>query len=273
MHAIFSRRGIAVLGAALLCLPPALAAGGKSADPEQILRRMEESGALDRALDRAIERRVQREAEQRKQAAEEAQKKRAEMARKARPPDPARDHMFGPPAARISVIEYSDLECPYCKRFAGVSASAAGQFGDRVNVVWRHYPLEFHGPNARKEAYAAECVAKQAGNEGFFKFVNTLLKETQSNGKGHPQGDGGVMELARQAGVADLPAFTACLVDPEIARRVDADMEDGIAAGIEGTPGVILRDNATGRSEIVGGMIPQAALEQRLRRMLEAAGG
>lgn len=246
---------------------PALAAA-LSAPADKLIKQLETSGALDGAVDRAIERRVQREAEKRQKAAEDERRQWNELTKNARKVDPARDHLFGDKKARISVIVYSDMECPYCKRFAGVPESAVAKFDHQVNVVWRHLPLKMHGVNARLEANAAECAARQAGNEGFFSFVNEVLKQTRANGHGLVDGYQGVFSLAKQSGATDEQSFKACLEEPQTKAAVDDDMKDGLAAGIEGTPGVILRDNVTGQSTLVGGAVPQIALEDQLRAML-----
>ena len=259
---------LGVLAVLVFGAPASAAEKGTSALAGKVIKQLEASGALDSAIDRAIERRIKRDEVLRQKVAQDERKHQNEMTRKARKVDPARDHLFGDETARISVIVYSDMECPYCKRFAGVPESAAAKFEHQVNVVWRHFPLEMHGANARLEANAAECVARQAGNEGFFSFVNQVLKLSRANGHGLADGDQGVFSLARQSGAKDEQSFKVCLDKPEIKAAVDDDMKDGIAAGIEGTPGVILRDNLSGHSSLVDGAVPQSVLEEKIRAML-----
>jgi len=235
---------------------------------DKILKQLEASGALDSAVDRAIERRIKREVEQKQKAEQDERARQNDLTKNARKVDPARDHLWGDKNARISVILYSDMECPFCKRFAGVPESAAAKFGGKVNVVWRHFPLQFHNPNALKEAHASECVAKQAGNNGFFSFANAVLNASNGNGKGLPDGDAGVLALAKQAGVKDISAFKTCLTAAQTAQAVEEDIKDGAAAGITGTPGVILRDNVSGHSGIIGGAIPQADIEAQVTGLL-----
>jgi protein-disulfide isomerase len=251
----------------LLGLPLAAAADAPDAanGDEQLIQRLEASGAFDQAVDRAIDRRIRRDVEQRQRAVAEQQAKRAALAANARAPQPRRDHILGSATAAYSIIVYVDLECPYCKRFAGVAEKAAALVGDQVNVVWRHYPLEFHGKVALQEAVAAECVARQAGNQGFFKFVDAVLAATETNGKGLPGGDAALTALATASGAASDNEFKACVEDPKVVRLVQEDMEDGIKAGIEGTPGLILRDNLSGRAQVVGGALPPEQMEQALR--------
>jgi protein-disulfide isomerase len=203
-----------------------------------------------------------------KQKAEQDERTRQnELTKNTRKVDPARDHLRGDKNALISIILYSDMECPFCKRFAGVPESAAAKFG-KVNVVWRHFPLQFHNPSALKEAHASECVSKQAGNNGFFNVANAVLKVSNGNGQGLPEGDAGILALAKQVGVKDAAAFKTCLTAAQTAQAVEEGMKDGTAAGIAGTPGVILRDNVSGRSGIIGGAIPQADVEAQITGLL-----
>jgi len=261
---------------ASLGLPIAAAAADAPAAPNadaELIRRLEASGVFDQAVDRAIDRRIRRDAEQRQKAAADQQAQRAALAANARAPDPQRDRIHGAATAPYSIIVYSDLECPYCKRFAGVAEKAAAALGDKVNVVWRHYPLDFHGKVAVQEAVAAECVARQAGNKGFFKFVDAVLAGTQTNGKGLPGGDAALTALAKDAGAGDAKTLKTCIEDASVAARVQDDMQDGIKAGIEGTPGLILRDNLSGRAQVVGGALPQEQMERALRAFVETGKG
>ena len=154
---------------------------------DQIIQSLEKSGALDRAIARGIERYRQKQidAAQAKQQKEEAQ--RAAMAKNARAVDPKNDFIYGKPDAIISIIEYSDFECPYCKQFSPVPIEVANQMPGKVNVVWRDFPLPFHEPMASKEAAAAICVGQQKGNDAFWKFNEGIFKSTLTNGQGLPK--------------------------------------------------------------------------------------
>src|SRR3970282_2903630 len=144
-------------------------------------KRMEESGALYPAIDRGIERHIRRQVEARQKEQEEQQKRQALAAKSARPVDINRDRVFGNLQAEVSVIVYTDLECPFCKRFAGTPEQAIAKFDGKANLVFRHYPLDFHGPIAKRGAYYAEGVGRQAGSKAFFAFVNDWVRLTISN--------------------------------------------------------------------------------------------
>ncbi len=251
----------------------ALAADKKPKPPsdiENLIKRMEESGALDAAIDRGIERHIRREVEARQKQQEDLKRRQAEAVRYARPVDINRDRVFGNLQAEVSVIVYTDLECPFCKRFAGVPEQAIAKFDGKANVVFRHYPLDFHGENAKRGAYYAECVGRQAGSKAFFVFANEWFKLTASNGKGLERGDAQIREIALSAGAKDVAALSACVKDPAVAQLVQDDMADGTRGGITGTPGVIVRNNRTGFGLSITGAVPAQQVEQAIEQALKS---
>lgn len=246
--------------------PPSSTGEPDSALVDAIVRKMESSGALDGAVDRAIERYVQRK-EQARQA-EEAQKQAelAGRAKNARPVDLKQDHIRGKASAEVSLIEYTDFECPFCKQFHTVPKALLDRYGGRVNWVMRNYPLPFHDPAARKEALASECVARLGGNDAYWKYADALFANTKSNGGGMPE-DKSIEKLADVVGVKPA-ALTKCMNDGVAVKRVEQDLADGSAAGVSGTPTTVVRHNATGASEAVVGAMPAEALIPAIDRML-----
>ena len=238
---------------------------------DKIIAQMEKTGKLDAAIDRGIKRYGEAQQAAAEKQREAQAKLAAESAKLARKVDPARDHIYGSPTAQWSYIVYSDLECPFCKRHAGVPEEAAAKIGtDKINVVFRHLPLPFHGDAAKREAVASECVAQQAGNDGFFHFVNAVLNTSQLNGQGLKGGDAEIAKLAAEAGAKDEAKFTSCMQDVKMQERVQEDLADGAKAGVTGTPGNIIRDNATGASVPAHGSLPggAAALEASIRAVM-----
>ena len=77
---------------------------------------------------------------------------------------PEERHLYGNVNARFVIKEFSDLECPYCKRFFETPKAVADRSNGQVAVEWFHTPLSFHDPVATNEAVATECVAKLGGN-------------------------------------------------------------------------------------------------------------
>ena len=234
-----------------------------SAQMDAIVRKLESSGALDAAVERAIDRYVKRKEAARQ--AEEAQKQ-AELGKQARPVDVQRDHVRGSPTAEISLIEYSDFECPFCKRFHSTPKALLDRYGSRVNWVLRNFPLPFHDPAAHTEALAAECVARLADNATFWKYADALFANTKSNGGGLPR-EHSVDKLAAAVGVKS-PDLTQCMADPAIASRVEPDLADGTAAGVTGTSTTVIRNAQTGASEAIVGALPMDALASAIDRLL-----
>ena len=258
-----------------LCLPavvggaePAATASSGSED-DALLQRIEQSGAFDQAVERAIQRLTRKQMEAQQRAQQEARDRRSELAKNARPVDPARDHVWGDAQAPVSIIEYSDFECPFCQRFLGVPEEVVKRLAGKANFVWRHFPLEMHGPLAMRAAEASECAAQQGGNESFWVYTNEYMKRTRSNGKGLPAAEGDPMLALAKELKLDAAALGKCLESGAMRPRVTEDFKDGEGSGINGTPGIVLRNTKTGRSLLAEGAISVDALERGVRELLQ----
>lgn len=99
-----------------------------------------------------------------------------------------KDHIAGNPQADLIIIEYSDPECPFCKRFHETMVQAMDEYGKQGKVAWvyRHFPLDAIHSKARHEAEAIECAGELGGNDKFWEYVNTLYKITPSNNQLDP---------------------------------------------------------------------------------------
>ena len=260
---------VATVGFTAMAAEPA----AKSAEPDAalvdaILDKLESSGALDAAVERIQTRVAQRQ--QQAAQAEEA-KRQAQLqaqAKNARPVDTKLDHIRGKASAEVSLIEYSDFECPFCKQFHATPQALLDRYQGRVNWVLRNFPLSFHDPAARKEALAAECVAQVGGNEAYWKYADALFASTKSNGGGLPE-DKSIDKLAEATGVKGA-ALAKCMNDDAAVKRVEQDIADGTAAGVSGTPTTVVRNNRTGASVTVVGAMPAGGLEPAIERMLNA---
>jgi protein-disulfide isomerase len=245
---------------------PAPQSAPDAATVDAVVRRLEASGALDRAVERSLQRLQQRQDEANRAAQAQREAERQKLARAARKVATGRDHILGDPAAEVSLIEYSDFECPFCTRFHGSPGSVMQRYPGRVNWVFRHFPLSFHEPAARREAIAAECAGQLGGNDVFWKYAHTLFRDTRSNGQGLPEAKS-TESIASQLGL-DASRFSSCMAGAGAAKRVDEDLADGAATGITGTPTTVVRNNRTGASVAIVGAQPVEVLVSAVEKLL-----
>jgi protein-disulfide isomerase len=243
---------------------------GQSPTTEQIIKQLETSGALDKAIDRGIERYRQKQLNAAKVRQEKEDAEKAALAKNARAVDINNDFIYGKPDAIISIIEYSDFECPFCKQFGDIPIQVVDAMPNQVNLVWRNFPLPFHDPVASKEAIAAVCAAQQGGNDAFWKFARSIFESTRSNGQGMPseKGSDAIEALAKKQGL-QIGQFNTCINSEAVKKQVQADLEDGANAGINGTPGIILINHKTGRFNVLAGAVPVEALKQEVSNLLK----
>ncbi len=175
------------------------------------------------------------------------------------------DHVRGGKNAKITLIEYSDFECPFCQSFTKTLDQILAEYGDKVRVVFRHYPLSFH-QYAQKAAEASECVAKLAGNDAFWKFHDLYFAKTLANGTGYPQDK--LAELAQEAGVINTGDFQVCLDSDEMAKTVTDQQAGGAAVGIQGTPGTVLITSDGKKGVLIGGAISLESVKAEVEKQL-----
>lgn len=267
-------RGALFLTAALAGIPAIAAEPLAAAPDEALIQRVTEAvikaldqneQLLDQAVDRGIQRYLDRQRAERDKAKTEQARLAQEKAKQVRRPFPDRDHIRGNPQATISLIEYSDFECPYCKRFHETPKKLLEAHKDQLNWVYRHYPLPFHNPGAQKEAEAAECAAELGGNDAFWRYTDAIYQRTTSGGKGFPIEQ--LAPLAEELGL-QRAGFEQCLESGRYAERVKAETEEGSAVGITGTPGSILLNNKTGEVRVLSGALPEATFSASIGELL-----
>ncbi len=100
-----------------------------------------------------------------------------------------KDHISGNPGAELLIIEYSDPECPFCKKFHETMTQAMNEYGKSGKVAWvyRHFPLDSIHSRARREAEAIECAGELGGNDKFWAYLNKLMEITPSNNQLDPK--------------------------------------------------------------------------------------
>ena len=147
-------------------------------------------------------------------------------------PVDAGDHLRGNPDAPIKIVEFSDFECPFCKRFHFTMQQVLDNYGDQVAWVYRQFPLVSLHSKAFKEAEASECAAELGGNGAFWAYADRIFEITPSN-------DGldldKLPEIAEEIGL-DRGEFETCLNSGRHISSVDEDVEDAASSGGRGTP-------------------------------------
>ena len=160
------------------------------------------------------------------------------------------DFIRGSSDAEVFIIEYSDLECPYCASFHPAAVQAIEEYGDQVAWVYRHFPLDTIHPRAVPSANAAECVGNLGGSEAYWTFIDYIFENQNSN----TLSDDGLTVAAGIAGV-DTGAFTTCYEAEQFSANVDDDYQSGLDAGVTGTPGNFVM-NSKGEVWVVPGAVP-----------------
>lgn len=169
-----------------------------------------------------------------------------------------KDHILGDPNAPVKVVEFSDTECPFCKRFHSTMQQVIDEYGKNGQVAWvyRHFPLDPIHPKARKEAEATECANELGGNTKFWAYIDRLFEVTPSNNNLNP------VELLN---IAEFVGFNRakleqCLNSGKYAQHIADDLADATSSGGQGTPhSVVIAPN--GKKFTISGAQPYASVK------------
>jgi protein-disulfide isomerase len=154
------------------------------------------------------------------------------------------DHILGSLDAPVKIVEYSDLECPFCKTFQQTMRRMMSEYGKDGKVAWiyRHYPLEQLHPKAKQSAIASECAGELGGNEKFWAYIDKYYEITPANNE---------IDLAELPRIAkeiglDQSRFETCLNSGKYGQKIEDSIKDALAAGAQGTPYslIITKDGA-----------------------------
>lgn len=179
-----------------------------------------------------------------------------------RPVD-AQDHIRGAKNAKVTVIEYSDLECPFCKKFHPTMQQLLTEYPNDVRWVYRHSPLAQLHSKAAKEAEATECAGEQGK---FWEMTDKIFEVTPAN-NGLDLAE--LPRLAQQAGVANSQQFQTCLDSGKYAKHVQDDVADAQVAGLRGTPYSVIM-GLSGQKLPLSGAQPYAAVKQLVEQALQS---
>lgn len=135
---------------------------------------------------------------------------------------------WGPENAKVTIVEYTDLQCPFCARFyTDTYPLIKEQYGDRIRFVFKHFPLTSIHPDAERAALASECAREQGK---FWEFHDAAYKQQNNLSRA------GLINIAQGIGVANQEQFAQCLDSEKYIATVTADYNEALGMGLTGTP-------------------------------------
>jgi len=162
------------------------------------------------------------------------------------------EHVRGNKKSSVTLIEYSDFQCPYCQQYYPVLKKILEDYKDKVKVVYKHYPLNFH-PEAQKAAEASEC----ANEQGKFWEMHDMLFENQES-----LGINNYKAWAVKLG-QNSKKFNDCLDSGKYGEKISKDYNEGVQKGVEGTPATFIN------GELISGAVPYETLKEKIDALLK----
>ena len=174
-------------------------------------------------------------------------------------PVTSKDHIRGDINAPVKVVEYSDTECPFCKRFQTTMNEVMDTYGKEGKVAWvyRHFPIDQLHSKARKEAVAMECANELGGNDKFWEYADRLYEVTPAN-NGLDLAE--LPKIAEYVGL-DKSKFSTCLASTRYDKHIQDEVENAQATGGNGTPWSIVVGK-DGKKYPLSGAQPISAIKQ-----------
>lgn len=161
------------------------------------------------------------------------------------------NHVRGNYNAPVTLVEFSDFECPFCSRFHPTVNQALKEYGNKIRLVYKHFPLSFH-PQAQKAAEASECASEQGK---FWEMHDKMFENQQLLGLEQ------FKKWARELKLNGAK-FDSCLDTGKFAAKVAADQAEGANKGVNGTPATFVN------GQLVSGAVPYAMLKQAIDQAL-----
>lgn len=166
------------------------------------------------------------------------------------------DHIRGDKNAEITVIEYSDFECPFCSRFHPTMQQVMTDYSGKVRWVYRHFPLSFH-PEALPAANASECAAEQ---NKFWEYADKLFENQDSLSSDYYK------KLATELGL-NVNQWQGCFDGSKYADKIESQSAGGASAGVTGTPGSFIVDQ-DGNAIPIKGALPYSSVAAAIDQLL-----
>jgi protein-disulfide isomerase len=171
--------------------------------------------------------------------------------------------IYGRPGARFTIIEYADLECPFCSNYFPALKAWIDEHPD-TNWQWNHLPLAIHEPAATEEARLTECAGALSGNDGFWRMTAWVYQHTRGNGGGIP---------------ADVPipgmsaALRACMTNTRSLALIRAQTAAAEKDQISATPTLLIRDSRSGKTVTLQGPVEGDILSSAIDWLTESPAG
>jgi protein-disulfide isomerase len=159
------------------------------------------------------------------------------------------DPSWGPADAKVTMIEFGDFECPYCKQwYATVYDKLQANYGTKIHFVFRDFPLLSIHPDAKPAAVAANCAGDQGRYWDYFKMLY-----------GDSRGLGTAMyqTYAQELGL-DLASFNRCLKSGKYDKEISLDLQDGARMGVNGVPAFLIN------GKLISGLQPYETFQQAI---------
>lgn len=169
--------------------------------------------------------------------------------------------------ALITLVEYSDLECPFCIRQykEGAIKKMHEKYGDKVNSTFKNFRGVPH-ENAEAEANALLCAGDLGGTDAYVAYYGAIFTRSKGgNGTGFSKDD--LLPLAKELKL-DGKKFQACVDSKKNIEKFDAETAEGQKMGVQGTPGTVVINNETGEYELIAGAYPASEFERVIDKFL-----
>ena len=168
------------------------------------------------------------------------------------------DYILGNPDAPVTVIEYSDIQCPFCSRFHPNAQKVVDAYKGQVRWVFRHFPLVSIHPNAEPAANAIECAGEQ---DKFYEFINIMYENQKSLSTDF------YSQTAKKLGL-NVKKFDDCVSSNKYIDKVREEAQGGLSAGVNGTPGSFVIGQDGGVTPIKGAL-PFESVKQTIDSVLK----
>lgn len=165
----------------------------------------------------------------------------------------AHNAVTGPENSEIVIIEYTDFECPFCKKHAESTRNQILEnYGDSVRIVFKHFPLEAIHPKAKQLAIAAQCAVR----DGKFWEIQEIFFKQQTTVDTNE-----ILDIGKSLGLGE--GYVDCVINEMTLPEVEQDIEDGLKNGIEGTPTFVVN------GKVLVGAAPFRSFENEFANIID----